>query len=77
MRRRYLCLLTVLIGSISATLMQNFITVSLPTVASELSGESALGWVIGSYMLASTLVLLGSGRWADRVGARTGAYSQV
>lgn len=71
MRRRYLCLLTVLIGSISATLMQNFITVSLPTVASELSGESALGWVIGSYMLASTLVLLGSGRWADRVGPRT------
>ncbi len=70
MNRRHWCLAAVLIGSASATLMQNFITVSLPTIASELAGHSTVGWVVGAYMLASTAVLLNSGRWADRQGPR-------
>ena len=70
MSRRHWCLAAVLIGSASATLMQNFITVSLPTIASELAGHSTVGWVVGAYMLASTAVLLNSGRWADRQGPR-------
>ena len=70
MSRRHWCLAAVLIGSASATLMQNFITVSLPTIASELAGHSTVGWVVGAYMLASTAVLLNSGRWADHQGPR-------
>ena len=70
MSRRHWCLAAVLIGFASATLMQNFITVSLPTIASELAGHSTVGWVVGAYMLASTAVLLNSGRWADRQGPR-------
>ena len=70
MSRRHWCLAAVLIGAASATLMQNFITVSLPTIASELAGHSTVGWVVGAYMLASTAVLLNSGRWADCQGPR-------
>lgn len=70
MSRRHWCLTAVLIGSASATLMQNFITVSLPTIASELGGHNAVGWVVGAYMLASTAMLLTSGRWADSHGPR-------
>ena len=61
MNRRHWCLAAVLIGSASATLMQNFITVSLPMIVFELAGHSTVGWVVGAYILASTAVLLNSG----------------
>ncbi len=52
--RKWLCLATVLLGAVASSLLQTFLTVSLPTITTELDAVAWYGWVNGLYLAAAT-----------------------
>lgn len=69
--RKRLCILTVLLATAASSLMQTFLTVSLPTAAAELDAVAWYGWVTGLYLAASTLFIPPWAILSDRIGPRT------
>ncbi len=68
--RKRLCLLTVLIGAVASSLLQTFLTVSLPTITTELDAVAWYGWVNGLYLATATLAIPPWAMLSDRVGPR-------
>ncbi len=68
--RKRLCLLTVLLGVIASSLLQTFLTVSLPTITTELDAVAWYGWVNGLYLAAATVAIPPWAVLSDRVGPR-------
>ena len=55
--------------SLSVTaISQTFVTTALPTMVGDLGGFDGLSWVVGGYLLASTLVVPFAGKLADLYG---------
>ncbi|MGO1592132.1 MAG: MFS transporter [Ancrocorticia sp.] len=68
---RRLCILTVLLATAASSLMQTFLTVSLPTLTKELDALGWYGWVTGIYLATSTLFIPVWAVLSDRIGPRT------
>ncbi|PID96060.1 MAG: hypothetical protein CSA84_06845 [Actinomycetales bacterium] len=68
--RKWLCLATVLLGAVASSLLQTFLTVSLPTITTELDAVAWYGWVNGLYLAAATLAIPPWAILSDRVGPR-------
>lgn len=69
--RKRLCVLTVLLTTAASSLMQTFLTVSLPTVTAELDAIAWYGWVTGIYLATATLFIPPWAILSDRIGPRT------
>ena len=55
--------------SLSVTaISQTFVTTALPTMVGDLGGFDGLSWVVGGYLLASTVVVPFAGKLADLYG---------
>lgn len=68
--RKGLCVLTVLLSTVASSLMQTFLTVSLPTAATELDAVSWYGWIAGVYLATATLFIPPWAIFSDRLGPR-------
>ncbi len=56
-------------SSLSVTaISQTFVTTALPTMVGDLGGFDGLSWVVGGYLLASTIVVPFAGKLADLYG---------
>lgn len=73
--RKRLCLLTVLLATAVSSLMQTFLTVSLPTITAELDAVAWYGWVTGLYLATATLFIPPWAILSDRIGPRTAHVS--
>ncbi|MEV4073893.1 MDR family MFS transporter [Nonomuraea fuscirosea] len=60
-----------LIGMLLSVLDQTVVAIALPDIAADLGGMDAIGWVVTSYVLASTATGALYGRVSDRFGRRT------
>ncbi|MEV0617390.1 MDR family MFS transporter [Nonomuraea sp. NPDC050404] len=60
-----------LIGMLLSVLDQTVVAIALPDIAADLGGMDAIGWVVTSYVLASTATGALYGRLSDRFGRRT------
>ena len=69
--RRRLCVLTVLFATAASSLMQTFLTVSLPTATAELDAVAWYGWVTGIYLAAAIVFIPPWAILSDRIGPRT------
>ncbi len=61
---------SLLISMLIAALDQTIISTALPTMVGELNGVSNMGWVITSYILASTVAMPVYGKLGDLMGRR-------
>ena len=68
--RKALCAATVLLATAASSLMQTFLTVSLPTATAEIGAASWYGWVTGLYLAASTVFIPPWAILSDRIGPR-------
>ena len=68
--RKRLCVSTVLLATAASSLMQTFLTVSLPTMAAELDAIAWYGWVTGIYLATATLFIPPWAILSDRIGPR-------
>jgi EmrB/QacA subfamily drug resistance transporter len=59
-----------LIGMLLSVLDQTVVAIALPRIAADLGGLDAIGWIITSYVLASTATGALYGRVSDRFGRR-------
>ncbi|WP_049558230.1 MDR family MFS transporter [Nonomuraea sp. SBT364] len=59
-----------LIGMLLSVLDQTVVAIALPGIAADLGGMDAIGWIITSYVLASTATGALYGRLSDRFGRR-------
>ncbi|MCG5217450.1 MDR family MFS transporter [Streptosporangium sp. KLBMP 9127] len=59
-----------LIGMLLSVLDQTVVAIALPAIAADLGGMDAIGWIITSYVLASTATGALYGRVSDRFGRR-------
>ncbi|MER5326205.1 MDR family MFS transporter [Streptosporangium roseum] len=59
-----------LIGMLLSVLDQTVVAIALPDMAADLGGMDAIGWVVTSYVLASTTTGALYGRISDRFGRR-------
>ncbi|WP_052423242.1 MDR family MFS transporter [Nonomuraea candida] len=59
-----------LIGMLLSVLDQTVVAIALPGIAADLGGMDAIGWIVTSYMLASTATGALYGRISDRFGRR-------
>ncbi|MGW7482149.1 MDR family MFS transporter [Nonomuraea muscovyensis] len=59
-----------LIGMLLSVLDQTVVAIALPDIAADLGGMDAIGWIVTSYMLASTATGALYGRISDRFGRR-------
>ncbi|MGR6918849.1 DHA2 family efflux MFS transporter permease subunit [[Actinomadura] parvosata] len=59
-----------LIGMLLSVLDQTVVAIALPDIAGDLGGMDAIGWIITSYVLASTATGALYGRLSDRFGRR-------
>jgi EmrB/QacA subfamily drug resistance transporter len=57
-----------LIGMLLSVLDQTVVAIALPDIAADLGGMDAIGWIVTSYMLASTATGALYGRISDRFG---------
>ena len=56
--------------SLSVTaISQTFVTTALPTMVGDLGGFDGLSWIVGGYLLASTVVVPFAGKLADLYGS--------
>ena len=69
--RKKLCVFTVLLATAASSLMQTFLTISLPTITAELDATAWYGWVTGLYLAAATLFIPPWAILSDRVSSRT------
>lgn len=69
--RKRLCVFTVLLATAASSLMQTFLTVSLPTITAEIDAVAWYGWVTGLYLAAATLFIPPWAILSDRIGPRT------
>ncbi|MFC7720349.1 MFS transporter [Nonomuraea recticatena] len=59
-----------LIGMLLSVLDQTVVAIALPDIAADLGGMDAIGWIVTSYVLASTTTGALYGRFSDRFGRR-------
>ncbi|MFI6742597.1 MDR family MFS transporter [Nonomuraea sp. NPDC050451] len=59
-----------LIGMLLSVLDQTVVAIALPDIAADLGGLDAIGWIVTSYVLASTATGALYGRVSDRFGRR-------
>nr|WP_158557824.1 MFS transporter [Spongiactinospora gelatinilytica] len=59
-----------LIGMLLSVLDQTVVAIALPDIAADLGGMDAIGWIVTSYILASTATGALYGRISDRFGRR-------
>ncbi|GAA4957013.1 EmrB/QacA subfamily drug resistance transporter [Nonomuraea thailandensis] len=59
-----------LIGLLLSVLDQTVVAIALPGIAADLGGMDTIGWIVTSYMLASTATGALYGRVSDRFGRR-------
>ncbi|RSM97161.1 MFS transporter [Nonomuraea sp. WAC 01424] len=59
-----------LIGMLLSVLDQTVVAIALPDIAADLGGMDAIGWIVTSYVLASTATGALYGRVSDRFGRR-------
>ncbi|MGW4425131.1 MDR family MFS transporter [Streptosporangium sp. NPDC004631] len=59
-----------LIGMLLSVLDQTVVAIALPDIAADLGGMDAIGWIVTSYVLASTATGALYGRISDRFGRR-------
>ncbi|GAA3820715.1 hypothetical protein GCM10022226_46330 [Sphaerisporangium flaviroseum] len=59
-----------LIGRLLSVLDQTVVAIALPDIAADLGGMDAIGWIVTSYVLASTTTGALYGRISDRFGRR-------
>ncbi|GAA2406916.1 hypothetical protein GCM10010404_76270 [Nonomuraea africana] len=59
-----------LLGMLLSVLDQTVVAIALPDIAADLGGMDAIGWIITSYVLASTTTGALYGRISDRFGRR-------
>ncbi|MEU4719544.1 MDR family MFS transporter [Nonomuraea dietziae] len=59
-----------LIGMLLSVLDQTVVAIALPDLAADLGGMDAIGWIVTSYVLASTTTGALYGRFSDRFGRR-------
>ncbi|WP_431924178.1 MFS transporter [Nonomuraea jabiensis] len=59
-----------LIGMLLSVLDQTVVAIALPDIAADLGGLDAIGWIVTSYVLASTATGALYGRLSDRFGRR-------
>ncbi|MFI9555506.1 MFS transporter [Nonomuraea endophytica] len=60
-----------LLGMALSVLDQTVVAIALPAIAEDLGGMDAIGWIVTSYVLASTATGALYGRVSDRFGRRT------
>ncbi|TDD53243.1 DHA2 family efflux MFS transporter permease subunit [Nonomuraea terrae] len=60
-----------LIGMLLSVLDQTVVAIALPDIAADLGDMNAIGWIVTSYVLASTAIGALYGRLSDRFGRRT------
>ncbi|MGV9309404.1 DHA2 family efflux MFS transporter permease subunit [Nonomuraea sp. NPDC003727] len=59
-----------LVGMLLSVLDQTVVAIALPDIAADLGGTDAIGWIVTSYVLASTTTGALYGRVSDRFGRR-------
>ncbi|GGS66771.1 MDR family MFS transporter [Nonomuraea spiralis] len=59
-----------LVGMLLSVLDQTVVAIALPDIAADLGGMDAIGWIVTSYVLASTATGALYGRVSDRFGRR-------
>ncbi|NRQ32590.1 MFS transporter [Nonomuraea sp. NN258] len=59
-----------LIGMLLSVLDQTVVAIALPDIAADLGGMDAIGWIVTTYLLASTATGTLYGRVSDRFGRR-------
>ncbi|GAA0930952.1 MDR family MFS transporter [Nonomuraea longicatena] len=59
-----------LLGMLLSVLDQTVVAIALPDIAADLGGLEAIGWIVTSYVLASTATGALYGRLSDRYGRR-------
>ncbi|NBE91985.1 MFS transporter [Nonomuraea sp. KC401] len=59
-----------LLGMLLSVLDQTVVAIALPAIAADLGGMDAIGWIVTSYVLASTATGALYGRVSDRYGRR-------
>ncbi|MGW3347326.1 MDR family MFS transporter [Nonomuraea rubra] len=59
-----------LIGMLLSVLDQTVVAIALPDIAADLGGMGSIGWIVTSYLLASTATGALYGRISDRFGRR-------
>lgn len=69
--RKWWVMLAVGLGVFLATIDSSIVNISLPTLTEALHTNFAtIQWVVLSYMLTVTCLILGVGRWADMIGRK-------
>ena len=58
----------ILVALSVTAISQTFVTTALPTMVGDLGGFDGLSWIVGGYLLASTLVVPFAGKLADLYG---------
>ena len=58
----------ILVGLSVTAISQTFVNTALPTMVGDLGGFDGLSWVVGGYLLASTVVVPFAGKLADLYG---------
>ena len=58
----------ILVALSVTAISQTFVTTALPTMVGDLGGFDGLSWIVGGYLLASTIVLPFAGKLADMYG---------
>ncbi|MFI6599525.1 MDR family MFS transporter [Nonomuraea sp. NPDC050536] len=70
MRSRTLATAGLQIGMLLSLMDQTVVAIALPDIVAELGGMDAIGWIVTSYVLASTATGALYGRLSDRFGRR-------
>jgi MFS family permease len=66
--RRRAAMTAVTVGSVVSAFEGTVVTSAMPTIARELGGLGAYGWVFSSFLITSTLTMLVCGKLADGFG---------
>ncbi|WP_214324486.1 MDR family MFS transporter [Nonomuraea sediminis] len=70
MRSRALATAGLLIGMLLSLIDQTVVAIALPDIVADVGGMDAIGWIVTSYVLASTATGALYGRVSDRFGCR-------
>ena len=70
LRKRNLVFATIVLGMLLAALDQTIVATALPTIVGDLGGSGHQSWVVTSYLLAQTVIVVVVGKFGDMFGRK-------